>query len=391
MNVDVAVIGAGPAGLCLARALAQEGLSVLIVEQQDAAVLADPPFDGREIALSHPSQRILDQLGIWQTLPGEEVSLLRDAMVLDGTRPKSMRITAREAGHDALGHLVPNHLLRRHAYQAAIACDKVTLLDNARVTAIRHTASHVELDVAGQDAPVCTRLLVAADSRFSETRRLLGIPAHMHDFGKAMMVCRFRHELPHDHVALEWFGYGQTLALLPLNDNTVSVVLTLPQQEHKALQAMDDDTFSAHIQQRMQNRLGRMQPISTRHVYPLVGVYAKRFCGPRFALAGDAAVGMHPVTAHGFNFGLQGVERLAGQVLNAARAGQDIGSDAVLQAYDRSHRRGTLPLYMATFVVANLYTDDRQPLRLLRRAALTLADKAVPFKRAIIGHLTQAG
>jgi len=389
VNVDVAVIGAGPTGLCLARALSQEGLSVLLVEQQDRSVLADPPFDGREIALSHPSRHILERLGIWPRFPQEDVSPLRDALVLDGTRARSMHIHARDAGHDVLGHLVANHVIRRHAYEAAMESPQVTLLDNARVKTIRHAPDHVALDLGEQT--VRARLLVAADSRFSETRRVLGIPTHMHDFGKAMMVCRFEHELPHEHIAVEWFGYGQTLALLPLNDNRVSVILTLPQQTHKTLMAMDETVFAAHVQERMQHRLGGMRQISTRHVYPLVGVYAHRFFGPRFALVGDAAVGMHPVTAHGFNFGLQGGDRLATQVLHAARKGQDIGAAPVLQAYDRSHRRGTLPLYMATFVVANLFTSDHQPLRLLRRAALSLADKALPFKRTIIGHLTQAG
>jgi len=389
VDVDVAVIGAGPAGLCLACALAREGVSVVLIEQQERSVLENPSFDGREIALSHPSQHILERLGIWQRLPSDQVSPLRDALVLDGTRAHAMHIFAREAGHDLLGHLVANHLIRQAAFEAALASDQVTFLAKTRVKTIQHTAEHVVLDLGKKT--VRARLLVAADSRFSETRRVLGIPTHMHDFGKAMMVCRFQHEIPHEHVAVEWFGYGQTLALLPLNNNHVSVILTLPQETHKTLLDMDDVSFAAHVQDRMQHRLGKLTTASTRHVYPLVGVYAQRFVGPRFALVGDAAVGMHPVTAHGFNFGLQGAQRLADQVTQAARQGQDIGAAAVLQAYDRAHRRGTLPLYLATFAVANLFTNDRQPLRLLRRAALSLADKALPFKRSIIAHLTQAG
>src|SRR5690606_8739939 len=124
--------------------------------------------------------------------------------------------------------------------------------------------------------------------------------------------------------------------------NCVSVVLTLPQQEHKALMLMDDEALAEHIRDRMQNRLGRLTIASARNVYPLVGVYAHRFHGHRFALAGDAAVGMHPVTAHGFNFGLQSVDRLA-KALGAAHAsGQDIGSPVVLEAYGKAHRKATL-------------------------------------------------
>ena len=60
-------------------------------------------------------------------------------------------------------------------------------------------------------------------------------------------------------------------------------------------------------------------------MYPLVGVYARRFVARRFALAGDAAVGMHPVTAHGFNLGLDSVARLTDMARQAVRCGGDLG------------------------------------------------------------------
>ena len=87
------------------------------------------------------------------------------------------------------------------------------------------------------------RLLVAADSRFSETRRQLGIGAQLKDFGKTMLVCRMQHEHDHQQVAWEWFGYGQTLALLPLNGRQSSVVLTLPPREIERLWA---EEFAKH-------------------------------------------------------------------------------------------------------------------------------------------------
>lgn len=83
--------------------------------------------------------------------------------------------------------------------------------------------------------------------------------------------------------------------------------------------ALDDAAFAARIEARAGGRLGALHSIGARHLYPLVGVYAHRFVAPRFALIGDAAAGMHPVTAHGYNFGLYGVEVLARE-LKAARA-----------------------------------------------------------------------
>jgi Ubiquinone biosynthesis hydroxylase, UbiH/UbiF/VisC/COQ6 family len=234
-----------------------------------------------------------------------------------------------------------------------------------------------------------TALVVAADSRFSSLRRAAGIAASMHDFGKVMLVCRMSHERAHEQTAWEWFDFGQTMALLPLHDpHTSSMVLTLPPQQMQALLSLDDTTFGAEITRRFQQRLGTMSAAGPRCTYPLVGVYARRFSADRFALIGDAAVGMHPVTAHGFNFGLLGQETLARELRAARRAGQPIWNSLTLQRYERAHRRATHPLYLATQLLANLYTDDRPPARALRSLALAAGARLGPFRRLIMANLT---
>ena len=125
-----------------------------------------------------------------------------------------------------------------------------------------------------------------------------------------------------------------------------------------------------------------------RHAYPLVASYAHRFRGMRSALIGDTAVGMHPVTAHGYNLGLQGVDTLAGLVLQAHRAGADIGAAPVLAAYEATHRRHTKLIYHGTNAVAKLYADNRAPLRLLRHLVLQGAQRCPPLKAAITRQLT---
>src|SRR5690606_41321241 len=84
---QVLVVGAGPAGLCVALALAARGMEVEVVERQRREALAMPAFDGREIALTHGSMRILRQLGVWDRIPLAEISPLRLARVLDGDHP----------------------------------------------------------------------------------------------------------------------------------------------------------------------------------------------------------------------------------------------------------------------------------------------------------------
>ena len=133
--------------------------------------------------------------------------------------------------------------------------------------------------------------------------------------------------------------------------------------------AMDPARLARDVAGKLAGRLGALTPEGPRHAYPLVATYSHAFHTHRFALAGDAAVGMHPVTAHGFNFGLQSQNLLEGEVLGAHRLGLDIGAGDVLQRYDRAHRRSTFALFHATNGIASLYSDDRPPVSCARQVS----------------------
>lgn len=387
MSFDLVVIGAGPAGLCFVRSLAGSGLRIAVVERLPTEALAAPADDGREIAITHRSRRLLEGLGLWARLRAEEVGTLRDALVLDGGARDGLLFAHGDGGQTQLGWLLSNHAIRRAAWEEAAALPDVTFETGVRVAAVRGGDGGMEVELDGGRV-LRARLVVAADSRFSEARRAMGIAADLHDFGKTMLVLRMRHDVPHGQVAWEWFGHGQTLALLPLHDpNASSVVLTLPPREMERTLALDDAALGARMAARFDRRLGAMQVAGPRCAYPLVGVYARRFVGERFALVGDAAVGMHPVTAHGFNFGLLGQDTLARLVREAAAAGRPFWAPSVLQCYERTHRAATRPLYLATRLVAGLYTDDRAPARLLRKLALR-AGALPPFRRRVVAGLT---
>ncbi|WP_439580366.1 5-demethoxyubiquinol-8 5-hydroxylase UbiM [Elioraea sp.] len=388
MQTDVAIIGAGPAGLALAVALKGSGLDVTLIERSPEASLAAPAFDGREIALTHRSQAILRDLGAWDRLTETEIAPLGEARVINGAFPLALRFAPPASG-EPLGRLVPNHAIRRVLFETVSGPVGTRLLAGCEVTdlALAAEAARLRLD-SGEE--IAARLVVAADSRFSAARRRAGIGAEMLDFGRSMIVCRMAHERPHDATATEWFGHRQTIAMLPLHGAASSAVLTLAPDEAARMLALDPESFGAEVARRYERRLGAMRLISTRHVYPLVAVYAHRFAGRRFALLGDAAVGMHPVTAHGFNFGLSGAVLLAAELRRAVARGIDPGASGALSYYASAHRRATLPLFLATNAVARLYGDHRAPAR-LARAALIGAGAALPVvRRAIVARLMDA-
>lgn len=364
------IAGAGPAGLAMACALADIGWQATVVDPQPAAALAQPAPDGREIALTHRARRVLQRLGWWDRLPAEEISPLQAAAVADGPGEPVLRF-GRDGDEPPLGWLVPNHRLRAAGFAALRQRPGVRLIDGRRVVAFAAGADRASVTL-DDGACLSVTLVVAADSRFSSLRRLAGIGASLRDFGRVCIVAPVLHERPHDGVARECFRHGLTLALLPMPGRQSSVVVTVSSDRADEWMAMDDAAFAARVLTASGGQLGAIAAAGARHAYPLVGVYAQRFAGERIALVGDAAVGMHPVTAHGFNFGLYGVEVLARELL---RHGPQ-RLDAALRAYAREHRRVTAPVYWGTNALVSLFTDERPLARRLRPALLQAAQHA---------------
>lgn len=386
MKYDIVIVGAGPAGLSFARSLKGTGLKSLIVEKSPLDLIREPSPDGREIALTHFSVKLLKELGAWSRIPSTSISPIRYAKVLDGDSPYSLQFDRRTG--DALGYLVPNHRIRRALWEEA--SDQKTLEFRTGVSVEGINTQMRGGSVRLSDGECCeAALIVAADSRHSECRREAGIGASMHDFGKTAIVCRMAHDEPHEQTAYECFHYGRTLAVLPMRGRLSSIVITVDNAQVEGIVTMPEDDFNHDVERRFGGRLGRMEIVGERHAYPLVAVHADRFVSNRLALIGDAAVGMHPVTAHGFNLGIRGQATLTAEIGAALSRHRDFGSMPVLKRYEARHMLATRPMYWGTNGIVGLFTDDRPPARLARRAVLRFANRFPPVKRIITNRLTE--
>ena len=389
MKYDIVVIGAGPAGLSFAASMMDANVKVLVVEKNTLESMADPKEDGREIALTHLSVKLLKQLGVWSLIDASAVSPLKEAKVFDGDSPSLLNFKPEQKEIDALGYLVPNYLIRRALYERVATADNVEIVNDCGVQDVIESDAHSEV-ILDDGRSIETALVVAADSRFSEIRRKVGIPTLMKDFSKVMIVTKMNHDKPHNHIALECFDYGKTFALLPMVGNASSVVLTVKTNQSKEMLDMNESEFNQFVTNFFKGELGEMTQEGERHAYPLIGTHAQTFVAKRFALIGDASVGMHPVTAHGFNLGLRGQDILAQLVKEALTHGQDIGSDALLKLYEKKHINLTRLMFFGTNGVVALFTNDAPVLKQVRKFVLKFADKFPPIKYLISHHLTEA-
>lgn len=390
-DTDILVIGAGPAGLAFCCSLADSDLNITVVEKTDEKSLQDPQPDGREIALTHRSKQILSELSVWQHIPEQSRHLLREAKVINGKSPYCLHFptppTAMGKPTDTLGYLISNCHIRRQLYQQAKQNSNLQIITDTTVEQTTAGEKHNTATLSNGQS-ITAKLVIAADSRFSQTRRQMGIAAEINDLGHTVIVFRMHHSNSNQLTATEWFHYGRTTAILPLGEHLSSIVVSCDSQTAERLWQMDAEQTQADITQQLEGKLGEMELVGSKHRYPLVAVHAKQFYAKRFALIGDAAVGMLPMTAHGFNLGLQSQDSLSRLIKQAQQNQTPYNSPELLQKYSRQHMLHTRPLYHGTNAIVKLFTTENPPAKILRQTALYAGNVFTPFKKLISKQLT---
>jgi len=383
------IIGGGPAGLSMAAALADTKLEILVLDMQSELQLANPQYDGREIALTHLSEKIMQKLGMWEHIPEEGISVIKEAKVFNGDVTKSLNFSHLDTDKDKLGLMVSNHRIRKAAYELVKQHPNIHLVTEKQVLSLGTGEQQAWVELTDGER-ITAELIISADSRFSSTRRQMGIATSMLDFGRSCIVCTMSTEKSHHDTACEYFFYNRTIAILPLNNNQVSVVITIKSENAATLLNMDRKELALGIQTQINHQLGEMSFSSELYQYPLVATLAKRFYGQRYAVIGDAAVGMHPVTAHGYNLGLRGAHTLATEIIRSLRNQQSWHSDACLRRYESKHHRVCRPLFHGTNAIVTLYNKDHLAARFARDFLLKASAKIKPLKRLITNQLTSA-
>jgi len=144
--------------------------------------------------------------------------------------------------------------------------------------------------------------------------------------------------------------------------------------------------FEEELQRRFGHKLGEIRLVGGRKAYPLSLTLSRAFVAPRFALAGDAAHGIHPISGQGLNLGFKDVAALAETVVEADRLGLDIGSLNVLERYQSWRRFDTFRMGVTTDVLNRLFSNDVTPIRIARDFGLGVVERLPKIKDFFIGQ-----
>jgi len=363
MNYDIVIAGGGMVGASLALALAPLGLRVAMVEPVPRAEDVQPSFDDRSTALSRSTQRMYEAMQLWNDIAAAATPVTH-IHVSDKGRFGFSHIDAEEQQVEALGYVVINRVLGDVLQKALDNTPGLDVLCPARIIGTRLGPDNAVVTVehtGGETEELTSRLLVAADGAKSSVREMVGISAKHVEYGQNAIVGNLLPEKSLANCAYERFTQNGPLALLPINDGRAGFVWTVPDNHSDRILALDDQTFLGELQEAFGNRLGTFAQVGRRAAYPLVLSKAMRLTATRAVLVGNAAHGLHPVAAQGFNLGLRDVAALCDCI-----ADFDLDDPELLERYAAWRKSDQSKLVGFTDGLVKLFGHSGRPMRVLR-------------------------
>lgn len=304
-------------------------------------------------------------------------------------RPVFLTFGGEAAPGEPFAHMVLNRdlngALRRRAAEFGI-----DIIEGVAVEGFETGSGFVAVHLA-DGVSLETRLLVAADGVKSRLRDMAGIKTLRWEYGQSGIVCTVAHERPHNGRAEEHFLPAGPFAILPLKGNRSSIVWTERTADAERLVAEEEIVFEHELELRFGLKLGEIRVEGPRRAWPLGLTLARDYVAPRFALAGDAAHGIHPIAGQGLNLGFKDAAALAQVVVEADRLGEEIGALDVLRRYERWRRFDTVQMGVTTDVLNRMFSNDFGPMRAIRDIGLGLVDRLPSMKGYFIKQASGLG
>lgn len=367
-------------GAALAVALARHGFSTAVIEAREPPLdWDDGGYDLRVSAITHASQQLLENLGVWQAIVNDRATAYQHMHVWDRAGFGEIHFDAADLAEPDLGHIIENRVIVRALWSAFDAAG-VQVRAPCRLRRLVSGDDGTELQMDDRSHLFAT-LVVAADGARSQVRELVGIESRNEPYDQSALVATVRAELGNQATAWQRFMPDGPLALLPLERDLFSIVWSTRPDEAERLSQLPEEEFNALLTGASEARLGELRLIGGRAAFPLSLRHAKEYVRPGLALVGDAAHVIHPLAGQGVNLGFLDAAALYDALVDARNAGRGVGELRTLRRYERSRRGHNTATQLAMDVFKHLFSNEHAGVALLRNLGLGAAGRVAPLRR----------
>ncbi len=385
MKTEALIIGGGVAGLSLACLLAQAGLKCAIVEPNNFPILEREDHSGRTAALMGSSINVLKAIGVWDyiqknTAPLEIMRIIDDSN--PNIEPVQVDFPASEINQENYGHNTPNLMLHALLAEKSQKSKNIEIIHGAKLQTINHLTNGVEATLDNGET-IMASLIIGADGRNSAVRNLSGIETRTSNYDQSAITLLINHTKSHENISTEHHRTGGPFTTVPMPDTAEaihqsSVVWVEKTDDAETFMALDKGSLENALQTRTRDALGRITLASTPEAWPLKGIIAEKIIAPRTALIAEAAHVMSPIGAQGLNLSLRDVATLAETLTDAARLGEDIGNELVLNRYAKRRSLDMNSRFYGVDKYNRIVSNNIGFIRDLRRTGLKSL-KAIPM------------
>lgn len=387
-HFDLLIVGGGMVGAALACALGGTSLRIGMVEAHDPAqppARDDSDFDPRVSALTLASRNLLRNIGAWEFISAQRHSPFERMQVWDAEGTGEIAFSAADLGQLELGYIIENSVTLAGLYQRLQQLDNIEIIAPALIEDISEPHKGVRRVTLKEGAQLTAELVVGADGAQSKVRSLAGIVLDARDYQQRAIVTTVQTEKSHRATAWQRFLPTGPLAFLPLrtgqyDDHYCSIVWSVDADQADPLMALDDAVFAESLGRAFEHRLGGVESVAQRFVFPLRQRHAKTYILDSLALVGDAAHTIHPLAGQGVNLGLLDAAVLAEEIIRAHSRDLPLSEYSLLSRYQRRRVANNLLMMELMSGFKQLFGNTNPALRWLRNSGMSLVNRIGPVK-----------